>query len=44
MRSNFFKFALVGWFITSFPRTSKAIVIIAALALLVAMYMAAVKR
>ena len=43
MRGNFFKFAFVGWFITSFPRTSKALVILAALALLYAMY-AAVKQ
>jgi hypothetical protein len=39
-----FRFAFLGWFITSFPRTSKAIVILAAVALLVAMYMSAARR
>lgn len=39
-----FRFAFLGWLITSYPRTSKALVILAALALIVAMYMSAVKR
>ena len=41
---GFFRFAFLGWFITSYPRTSKAIVILAALALLIGIYMSAVKR
>jgi hypothetical protein len=41
---NFYKFAFVGWFITAFPRTSKTLVILAAVALLFGMCMAAVKR
>ncbi len=41
---GFFRFAFLGWFITSYPRTSKAIVILAALALLIGIYMSVVKR
>jgi hypothetical protein len=39
-----FKFAFVGWFITSYPRTAKALVILAAVAFLIGMYVSAVKR
>jgi hypothetical protein len=39
-----FRFAFLGWFITSFPRTSKAIVVLAAFALLIGMYLSAAKR
>jgi hypothetical protein len=41
---GFSRFAFLGWFITSFPRTSKVIVILATVAILVAMYTAAVKQ
>ncbi len=39
-----FRFAFLGWFITSYPRTAKALVIMAAVALLIGMYMSTVKR
>jgi hypothetical protein len=39
-----FRFAFLGWLITSYPRTTKVIVVLVALALLVGMYLSAVKR
>jgi hypothetical protein len=44
VRRGSFKFAFVGWFITSYPRTAKALVIVAALALLWGMYASAIKK
>jgi len=41
---RYFKFALVAWFISAYPRTSKLLVILAVLALIVGMYLSAVKR
>jgi hypothetical protein len=41
---RYFRFALIAWFITAYPRTSKLLVLLAALALIVGMYLSAVKR
>lgn len=41
---RYFKFALIAWFISAYPRTSKALVILAAIALVVGMYLSAVKQ
>lgn len=40
---RYFRFALVLWLITAYPRLAKALVILAALAVLWAMYASAVK-